>query len=67
MVCQLHNFSIANTRWRNGGQDLVQQFLTACKAHGIKPGFFYSAHYNWYWGVNNFKVRFLLELIACPG
>jgi hypothetical protein len=34
----------------------VQQFLTACKAHNIKPGFFYSAHYNWYLGVNEFKV-----------
>eukprot|EP00730_Choanoeca_flexa_P005344 TRINITY_DN11927_c0_g8_i1.p1 TRINITY_DN11927_c0_g8~~TRINITY_DN11927_c0_g8_i1.p1 ORF type:complete len:500 (+),score=78.50 TRINITY_DN11927_c0_g8_i1:22-1500(+) len=52
----VHNFSIAHTAYKNGGQDVVKDFLIACQQTGIKPGFFYSTHYNWYLGVNDFKV-----------
>eukprot|EP01064_Diplonema_japonicum_P034425 TRINITY_DN7118_c0_g1_i1.p1 TRINITY_DN7118_c0_g1~~TRINITY_DN7118_c0_g1_i1.p1 ORF type:complete len:457 (+),score=91.30 TRINITY_DN7118_c0_g1_i1:71-1441(+) len=53
---KLHNFSIAHTKWKGGGGDLVKDFLTSCEKYNMKPGFFYSSHYNWFLGVNDFKV-----------
>ena len=52
----VHNFSIAHTQWRGGGGDILTDFVASCKKYGLKPGVFYSTHYNWYLGVNNYKV-----------
>eukprot|EP01065_Artemidia_motanka_P006266 TRINITY_DN1307_c0_g1_i2.p2 TRINITY_DN1307_c0_g1~~TRINITY_DN1307_c0_g1_i2.p2 ORF type:complete len:379 (+),score=116.78 TRINITY_DN1307_c0_g1_i2:522-1658(+) len=51
-----HNFSIANTLYKGGGADVVSELLASCKKFGLKLGFFYSVHFNWYLGVNNFQT-----------
>lgn len=53
---QVHNFSIAHTQYKGGGQDVVRDLLNSCKKYNLKLGFFYSVHFNWYLGVNNFEV-----------
>ena len=53
---KVHNFSIAHTRYKGGGQDVVRDLLNSCKKYNLKLGFFYSVHFNWYLGVNNFEV-----------
>lgn len=51
-----HNFSIAHTQYKGGGQDVVSDLIMSCKKYNLKLGFFYSVHFNWYLGVNNFQV-----------
>lgn len=51
-----HNASVASTAWRGGKGDVVRDFLTACAARGVAPGVFYSTHFNWVLGVNNYAV-----------
>ncbi len=51
-----HNFSIANSKYRGGGQDIVSDLLVSCKKYGLKLGVFYSVHFNWFLGVDGFKV-----------
>ena len=51
-----HNFSIANTAYKGGGQDVVKDMVASCKKHGLKLGFFYSVHFNWWLGVNGYEV-----------
>jgi alpha-L-fucosidase len=51
-----HNVSIAATRWKGGKGDVIADYLASCAATGIAPGFFYSTHYNWILGVNNYRV-----------
>ena len=53
---KLNNFSIAHTQYKGGGQDVVSDLLASCKKYNLKLGFFYSVHFNWYLGVNNFEV-----------
>ena len=42
-----HNFSIAHTQYKGGGQDVVSELITSCKKYDLKLGFFYSVHFNW--------------------
>ena len=51
-----HNYSIAHTAYKGGGVDLVKAMLASCKKFGLKLGFFYSVHFNWFLGVDGFKV-----------
>ena len=51
-----HNYSIAHTRYKGGGQDVVRDFVASCVKYGVRPGFFYSMHFNWFLGVDGFKV-----------
>ena len=51
-----HNVSIASTLWRGGAGDVVADFLRSCKAARVAPGVFYSTHYNWVLGVNEYAV-----------
>ena len=53
---QAHNFSIAHTAYKGGGQDIVKDMVASCKKYGLKLGFFYSVHFNWWLGVNGYKV-----------
>ena len=39
---QAHNFSIAHTAYKGGGQDIVKDLVASCRKHGLKLGFFYS-------------------------
>jgi hypothetical protein len=51
-----HNYSMAHTAYKGGGQDVVRDFVASCKKYGVRPGYFYSLHFNWFLGVDNFKV-----------
>eukprot|EP00937_MAST-01D_sp_MAST-1D-sp2_P000022 g22.t1 len=53
---QLHNFSIAHTRYGGGGRDVVREFVRSCRKYGLRPGYFYSMHFNWFAGVDNFEA-----------
>lgn len=37
-------FSVAQSPWKDGKGDVVQEFVTACTKHGIKPGLYYSPY-----------------------
>ena len=37
------NYSIANSPWKDGKGDIVMDFVTACRAHGITPGLYIAA------------------------
>jgi alpha-L-fucosidase len=37
------SFSVSSSAWKDGQGDVVREFVDACKAEGIKPGFFCSA------------------------
>jgi alpha-L-fucosidase len=52
----VHDYSIAHTAYKGGGQDVVKDFVASCKKYGVKPGYFYSMHFNWFLGVDNFQV-----------
>eukprot|EP01060_Flectonema_neradi_P011252 TRINITY_DN18350_c0_g1_i1.p1 TRINITY_DN18350_c0_g1~~TRINITY_DN18350_c0_g1_i1.p1 ORF type:complete len:467 (+),score=70.25 TRINITY_DN18350_c0_g1_i1:79-1479(+) len=49
----VHDFSLPAGKF---GRDVVAELSASCKKYGIKFGLFYSTHYNWYLGVNNYKV-----------
>ena len=51
-----HNYSIAHTKYKGGGVDLVKEMIASCKKYDLKLGFFYSVHFNWFLGVDGFKV-----------
>ena len=36
-------YSIANSPYKNGKGDIVLEFVTACREHGIKPGLYIAA------------------------
>ena len=52
-----HNYSIAHTRYKGGGADVVREMIASCKKYNLKLGFFYSVHFNWFLGVDGYKVR----------
>lgn len=38
------DFSVRNSAWKNGKGDVVEEFIQACRANGIKPGLYYSPY-----------------------
>ncbi len=50
---KVHNYSIAATRY---GKDVVAEFRASAAARGIAPGVFYSTHFNWVLGMNEYRV-----------
>ena len=38
------------------GADLVKEMIISCQKYGLKLGFFYSVHFNWFLGVDGYKV-----------
>ena len=53
---RVHNVSIAATAYRGGEGDVVAEFRAAAAAAGIAAGFFYSTHFNWALGVDEFRA-----------
>ena len=37
------NYSVANSPYKDGKGDIVMEFVTACRQHGIKPGLYIAA------------------------
>jgi alpha-L-fucosidase len=50
-----NNFSIANSKFRGGGYDIVAEYVAACRTFNIKPGIFYTTKENNYNGVGKGK------------
>ena len=50
---KVNDFSIAHTKWRGGGGDIVKEFIDACRSCGIKPGLYYCTGVNGYYGVSD--------------
>ncbi|MBR4204600.1 MAG: alpha-L-fucosidase [Clostridia bacterium] len=50
---KVNDFSIASTDWRGGGGDICREFIEACRAYGLKPGFYYSTGCNGYYGIDD--------------
>lgn len=49
-----------NTRslgWTNGKEDIVGDFIQACRKHDIEPGVYLGIRWNSYLGVHDFKVN----------
>jgi hypothetical protein len=53
---QYHDYSMAHTGYKGGGADLMKELIVSCKKFGLKLGFFYSVHFNWFLGVDGYKV-----------
>lgn len=43
--------------WTNGKEDLVGDFIKACRKHGIQPGVYLGIRWNSYLGVHDFVVN----------
>jgi alpha-L-fucosidase len=38
------DFSVAQSPWKNGQGDVVEEFILACRKRGVKPGLYYSPY-----------------------
>ena len=52
-----HEYSVKNSKWRNGKGDIVRDFIASCKKYGVKPGIYASANANAYMRVYNGKYN----------
>jgi alpha-L-fucosidase len=65
--------SVASSPWRNGEGDVVREFVTACRAEGLKPGLYLSpwdrnaAVYGDSPRYNDFYIAQLTELLTQYG
>ena len=51
-----HDYSMAHTGYKGGGADVMKELIASCKKFGLKLGFFYSVHFNWFLGVDGYGV-----------
>lgn len=49
-------FSLKHIPWRDGQADILRDFVTSCRRHGLKPGVFTEARWDLRLGVHNFQV-----------
>ena len=50
-----NSYSIASSPYKDGGADIVADFIASCKKYGIRPGLYYSTGCNGYYGINDSK------------
>jgi alpha-L-fucosidase len=43
---KVNSYNVGHTKWRNGEEDIVKDFVASCKKYGIKPGFYYNTNNN---------------------
>ncbi len=48
-----NSYSIASSPYKDGGADIVADFISSCKKYGIRPGLYYSTGCNGYYGIND--------------
>lgn len=39
-----NDYTISQTRWKNGHGDVVSDFIKSCKKYGLRPGIYYSVN-----------------------
>ena len=59
-----YTFSTRYSSFRGGGYDVVDEFVSKCKKHGIQPGLYYSLNQNYYLNVGG---GFILNTSLVPG
>jgi alpha-L-fucosidase len=47
---KVNNYNVGHTKWRNGKEDILKDFLASCKKYGLKPGLYYNTNSNTYYG-----------------
>lgn len=52
-----YNYTVAQSPWKAGKGDIAAEFVAACRAHGIRPGFYYGS-------VNNAFLNVRKGLVA---
>ncbi|WP_409341120.1 alpha-L-fucosidase [Paenibacillus sp. MBLB4367] len=50
---EAHSYSVKSSPWREGGGDVVGDFVRSCKKYGLRPGLYYSTSANAYCKVDN--------------
>eukprot|EP01043_Picozoa_sp_COSAG02_P072391 COSAG02_NODE_13625_length_1370_cov_2.138474_1_plen_350_part_00 len=50
-----HSYSIAHSP-ECPSKNIVADFVASCLKHGLRPGFYYSVHENWYYNVSSFNL-----------
>ena len=53
---EANGYSVRNTPWRNGGGDIVADFMKSCGKYSIRPGIYYNTGYNSLYGAMSHKV-----------
>ena len=48
-----YDYGVRQSSWRGGKGDVVADFITSCRKHGIKPGLYYSTAANGFLHVDN--------------
>ena len=52
-----YNYTVKQTKWKRGKGDIAAEFIQSCKRNGLEYGFYYSAHKNWFMGVDNYTAQ----------
>lgn len=53
---EVNPYSVKSLKWRDGKADIVQEFVAACRKHGLAPGIYLGIRWNSFLGVHDFKV-----------
>lgn len=53
---RVHNASVAHVAWAGGKGDVVAAFRASCDKFSLAPAAFYSTHYNWVLGMDDYRV-----------
>jgi len=51
-----YQYSVKNSPLKNGGFDVVKEFVDSCKRHNVSPGIYYGLNENFYLNVASGKV-----------
>ncbi|HOZ47180.1 MAG TPA: alpha-L-fucosidase [Candidatus Hydrogenedentes bacterium] len=49
----LYPYGVRQSAWRDGQGDVIRDYVSSCRKHGIQPGLYASVTANAYWEVSN--------------
>ena len=52
----IYNYSVRNSPWKGGQGDIAQEFVEACRAHKIRPGFYHGSVNNAFLNLHSGKI-----------
>ena len=50
-------YCLKAVKWRDGGGDIVRDFVNSCRKYGIQPGIYVGIRWNSLLGIHNFKAE----------